>query len=65
MLIYYQPSIKGLAAKLILLYEVTARKPKTLTWTEKEAAAFSDAKTVLAALLVHPDQTPPPRCHRQ
>ena len=61
MLNYYRPSIKGLAAKLIPLYEATAGKPKTLTWSDKEAAAFTASKSALAdyTMLVHPDTSAP------
>ena len=61
MINYYRPSLKGLAPKLIPLYEATAGKPKSLTWTSKEEAAFKAAKQALAdyTMLVHPDMTAP------
>ena len=61
MINYYRPSLKGLAPMLIPLYEATAGKPKSLTWTHKEQAAFDTAKQALSdyTMLVHPDTTAP------
>jgi cleavage and polyadenylation specificity factor subunit 1 len=58
MLNFYHRFLPGIASTVLPLTEATKGKAKTIVWTEKEAEAFTKAKSVLAktVMLIHPDQ---------